>query len=57
LHCAGQGKDGFVVVDVFESQEAVDRFNQAMGSIPRQVGITEPPEFFPAYTAMGLTDR
>jgi hypothetical protein len=57
LHCAGQAADGFVVVDVFESQEAVDRFNQAMGSIPREVGIEQPPDFFPAHTAMDLAHR
>ena len=49
-HVAGQGRNGFCVVDVFESEEAVDRFNQALGSIPREVGIEEPPEFFPAHT-------
>jgi len=41
---------------VFESQAAVDRFNEAMGTIPREVGIEQPPDFFPAHTAMGLTD-
>src|SRR3954451_11354337 len=50
VHAAGQGENGFYVIDVFESQEAVDRFNEAMGSIPREVGIEEPPEFFPAHT-------
>jgi hypothetical protein len=50
MHVAGQGKDGFYIVDVFESQEAVDRFNEAMGSIPKEVGIEEPPKFFPAHT-------
>jgi len=50
VHVTGQGKDGFCVVDVFESQEAVDRFNEAMASIPREVGIEQPPDFFPAHT-------
>ena len=50
MHVAGQGKDGFYIVDVFESQEAVDRFNEAMASIPKEVGIEEPPTFFPAHT-------
>jgi hypothetical protein len=50
MHVAGQGKDGFYIVDVFESQEAVDRFNEAMGSIPKDVGIEEPPMFFRAHT-------
>jgi hypothetical protein len=50
VHMAGQGTSGFCIVDVFESEDAVDRFNQAMGSIPREVGIEEPPEFFPVHT-------
>jgi hypothetical protein len=50
VHIAGQSRNGFCVVDVFESEEAVDRFNNAMGSIPREVGIEQPPEFFPAHT-------
>jgi hypothetical protein len=49
-HAAGQGKDGFYVVDVFESEEAVEQFNAAMGSMPREVGIEQPPDFFPAHT-------
>lgn len=50
VHVAGQGTNGFCVVDVFESEEAVERFNEAMGSIPRDVGIEQPPDFFPAHT-------
>ena len=50
VHIAGQSRNGFCIVDVFESEEAVDRFNNAMGSIPREVGIEQPPEFFPAHT-------
>jgi hypothetical protein len=50
VHAAGQGKDGFCVVDIFESEEAVTRFNEAMGSMPREVGIEQPPDFFPAHT-------
>lgn len=50
LHAAGQGKEGFCIIDVFESLEAVDAFNAALGSIPRDVGIEQPPDFFPAHT-------
>lgn len=50
FHATGQGERGFVVVDVFESAEAVESFNHAMGTIPREVGIEEPPDFFPAHT-------
>jgi hypothetical protein len=52
VHVAGQGRNGFCIVDIFESEEAVERFNEAMGTIPREVGIEEPPEFFPAHTVM-----
>lgn len=50
VHLAGQGKNGFCVVDVFTSEEAVARFNEAMRTIPREVGIEEPPDFFPVHT-------
>jgi hypothetical protein len=52
VHMAGQTKKGFCVVDLFESEDAVARFNEAMGTIPREVGIEEPPDFFPAHTFM-----
>jgi hypothetical protein len=50
VHVAGQGANGFWVVDVFESEQAVDRFTEAIGPIAQAVGIEEPPEFFPAHT-------
>ena len=50
LHVAGQRESGFCIVDVFESEEAVARFREAMGTIPVEVGIEEPPEFFPVHT-------
>jgi hypothetical protein len=50
VHVAGQGKNGFCIVDVFESEEAVRRFREVMGSIPAEAGIEEPPEFFAAHT-------
>lgn len=45
---------GFCVFDVFESEQAVARFNEAMATIPREVGIEGPPEFFPAHTLIEL---
>ena len=50
VHAAGEGPNGFYVFDVFESEEAVERFRAAMGTIPEEVGIEEPPKFFPAHT-------
>jgi hypothetical protein len=34
------------------SKIAVERFRTALGTIPEEVGIEEPPQFFPAHTAM-----
>jgi ketosteroid isomerase-like protein len=56
FHAAGETNEGFCVFDVFESEEAVARFNESMKSIPREVGIEEPPEFFVAHTVMGLDE-
>ena len=50
VHATAETENGFLVFDVFESQEAVDRFNVAMRTIPREVGIEEPPKFYPAHT-------
>lgn len=50
VHVAAQTDDGFVIFDVFESQEAVDRFSEAMATIPKEVGIEEPPKFYQAHT-------
>jgi hypothetical protein len=52
FHAAGEGPDGFCVFDVFESEDAVEAFRSALGTIPREVGIDEPPKFFPAHTVM-----
>jgi hypothetical protein len=51
VHAAGEGPNGFCIVDVFESEASVDAFREALGSIPQDVGIAEPPQFFPAHTA------
>ena len=50
VHAAGEGRDGFWVIDVWESEEAVARFREAVGPIAEEAGIEEPPEFFPAHT-------
>jgi len=50
FHAAGQARDGFLIVDVFESEEAVARFNAAIRDIAQDVGIEQPPEFFSAHT-------
>jgi hypothetical protein len=49
-HAAGDAPGGFCVIDVFESEEAVERFREAVTPIAAEVGIEEPPHFFPAHT-------
>jgi hypothetical protein len=49
-HAAGEGPNGFLIFDIFESEDAVERFRAAVGTIPQEVGIEEPPKFFPAHT-------
>jgi hypothetical protein len=48
VHAAGEGPNGFYIFDVFESEDAVESFRTALGTIPEDVGIREPPKFFPA---------
>ena len=50
VHATAETEDGFIVIDVFESEDAVAAFNAAMATIPRDVGIEEPPRFYPAHT-------
>jgi hypothetical protein len=50
VHAAGESESGFCVVDVWESEEAVARFREIIAPIATEVGIEEPPEFFPAHT-------
>jgi hypothetical protein len=50
VYATAQTEHGFLVFDVVESQEAIDRFNDAIRTIPREVGIQEPPKFYPAHS-------
>jgi hypothetical protein len=50
FHAAGEGPNGFYIFDVFASEDSVAAFRSALGSIPTDVGIEEPPRFFPAHT-------
>ena len=49
VHIAGQGENGFRVVDVWESEEACRRFGDRLGPILEEVGIKDPPEMYPTY--------
>jgi hypothetical protein len=50
VHAAGQGKNGFRVVDLWESEEAAGRFGSIVGPVLQEIGITDLPEIYPAHT-------
>ena len=49
FHTAGQGENGFRVVDVWESEEAFQAFGEHLGPIIEEVGVTAQPEVYPAH--------
>jgi hypothetical protein len=49
VHAAGEGPNGFRVVDVWESEEAVRRFGEALAPHLQQAGITGEPEVYEAH--------
>ena len=50
FHAAGQSDSGFRVVDVWESEEAVQRLAATLMPLMGEVGITDMPEIYPALT-------
>jgi len=52
VHVAGEGPDGFRVVDVWESEEALERFGEALKPIMEAIGIEGEPEVYPAHTVV-----
>ena len=50
VHTAGQSRDGFRVVDVWESEEAARSFGERLLPVLQDIGITEPPDLYPAHT-------
>jgi hypothetical protein len=51
-HIAGEAPDGFRVVDVWESEDAARRFGEALGPILQEIGVTDPPDTYPAHTVI-----
>jgi hypothetical protein len=49
VHAAGQGENGFRVVDVWESKEACNQFGEVLAPILKEVGVDVPTELYPAY--------
>ena len=50
VHVAAETEDGFLIVDVFASQEAFDRFAEAIRPFAREAGIEQPPRAYRAHT-------
>lgn len=49
-HIPGQSPNGFRVVDVWESEEAVQRFGQILMPVLAEMGVEGQPEIYPAHT-------
>lgn len=54
VHVAAETDEGFIVFDVFESQEAFDRFRAVASPIATEAGIEEPPKSFPLHTFVSV---
>ena len=49
VHIAGDGPNGFRVVDVWESEEAAQRFGEQLRPILQEVGVQAQPEIYPPH--------
>ena len=49
-HIPGQGEKGFRVIDVWESEEALDSFAEQLMPILQDIGVQGQPEIYPAHT-------
>lgn len=50
VHAAGQGPKGFRVVDVWESEQAFQKFGEKLKPILKELGMEGEPEVYPAHT-------
>ena len=57
FHVAGQGPDGFWVVDLWESQAAVDCFSQRVRPIAQAAGIGEPMKTYAVHNVLACRAR
>src|SRR5206468_1917363 len=49
-HIAGEGPDGFRVVDVWASEEAFQQFGETLIPILSELGVDGEPEVYPTHT-------
>jgi len=54
VHVAAQTEHGFMIVDVFESEEAFARFREVASPIATAAGIEDPPKAYPAHTFISV---
>lgn len=52
VHVAGEGPNGFRVVDVWESEESFERFGDSLMPILKELGIDVQPEVYVAHTVV-----
>jgi hypothetical protein len=50
VHAAGEGENGFRVVDVWESEDAFRSFGDTLLPILQDLGVEGQPEVYPAHT-------
>jgi hypothetical protein len=50
FHVAGETANGFRVIDVWQSEEAFQRFGDALAPIMEKLGLKEQPEVYPVHT-------
>jgi hypothetical protein len=49
VHAAGQSPDGFRVVDVWQSEEACNRFGELLAPILQELGVDDQPQIYEAH--------
>jgi len=50
VHIAGQGPNGFRIVDVWESEDACRQFGERLMPVLQEVGIDQEPEIYSVHT-------
>jgi hypothetical protein len=50
VHVSGESPQGFRVVDVWQSEEACNRFGETLAPILQEVGVDDAPEIYQAHT-------
>jgi hypothetical protein len=50
VHVSGDSPQGFRVVDVWQSEDACNRFGEALGPILQEVDVDDKPVIYEAHT-------